>query len=166
MQIDIAPLQPQHFDATWQVFDTVARERRYLASLQAAEPAQMRGYLQAYIDNGQPYCVALVDGVVSGWCSVQPVHGGARAHVGMLGMGLLPAVRGQGIGRRLMQAAIDAALVYGFTRIELSVRADNPQAIALYERMGFVHEGRQCDAFWVDGAYCDVLNMALLYTRA
>ena len=165
MQIDIAPLQPQHFDATWQVFDTVARERRYLASLQAAEPAQMRGYLQAYIDNGQPYCVALVDGVVSGWCSVQPVHGGARAHVGMLGMGLLPAVRGQGIGRRLVQAAIDAALAYGFTRIELSVRADNPQAIALYERMGFAHEGRQRDAFWVDGAYCDVLNMALLQTR-
>jgi ribosomal protein S18 acetylase RimI-like enzyme len=162
MNTDIVSLQPSHFDALWQVFDCVAREKHYLASQHAPEPAVMRGYLQAYVDHAQPYYVALVDGQVSGWCSIQPVHGQARAHVGMLGMGLLPIVRGQGIGRRLMQAAVNAALAYGFTRIELSVRADNIRAIALYERMGFVHDGLLRDAFCVDNMYFDLHTMALL----
>ena len=164
MSIEIVSLQSAHFDALWQVFDTVAREKHYLASQQAPEPAAMRGYLQAYIDNGQPYWVALVNGTVSGWCGIQPVHGQARAHVGMLGMGLLSAVRGQGIGQPLLQAAIDAAFAYGFTRIELTVRADNARARALYERTGFAYEGLQRDAFRVDGVYYDICAMALLRT--
>lgn len=164
MPIEIAALQSTHFDDLWQVFDTVAREKHYLASQQAPEPAAMRGYLQGNLDNRQPYYVALVNGRVSGWCGIQPVHGQARAHVGMLGMGLLPVARGQGIGQRLLQVAADAALAYGFTRIELSVRADNARAKALYERMGFVHEGLQRDAFRIDGVYYDICAMALLRT--
>ena len=78
-------------------------------------------------------------------------------------MGLLPAVRGQGIGQRLMEAALKAAQSYGFTRVELAVRADNVRAIALYERLGFVREGVLRNGFCVDGVYFDVYTMALLY---
>ena len=161
--IRIAALQPSHIDALWQVFDTVAREKHYLASQRAADPAQMRTYLQAYLDQGHPYFVALADGVVVGWCGIQPVHGHARAHIGMLGMGLLADWRGQGIGKPLMQAALDAAQAYGFTRVELSVRADNARAIALYRRLGFVQEGLQRAAFLVDGRYFDLCVMALVW---
>ena len=163
MSVSIEALQSAQFDAVWQVFDTVAREKHYLASQCAPEPAQMREYLQTYIDKGQPYYVALANGQVCGWCGVQPLHGQARAHVGMLGMGLLPAMRGQGIGERLMQAALQAAQSYGFTRVELAVRADNVRAIALYERLGFVREGVLRNGFCVDGVYFDVYTMALLY---
>ena len=159
-------LQPAHFEALWQVFDSVARERRYLASTEAAPKPAMLGYLQGYIDQGLPYTVALVDGVVCGWCSIQSVYGQTRAHVGMLGMGLLPAQRGLGLGQRLMAPAIDAAWAFGFSRIELSVRTDNPRAIALYERMGFVREGLQRQAFYVDGDYADIATMALLRATA
>ena len=163
--IDIGALQAGHIDALWQVFDSVAREKHYLASQHAPEPGLMRGYLQAYIDKGQPYFVALQNGQPCGWCSIQPVHGQARAHVGMLGMGLLPHLRGQGVGGPLMHAALDAAWAYGFSRVELSVRADNARAIALYQRMGFVQEGLLRDAFLVDGQHYDLLAMALLRTK-
>ncbi len=162
---EVCALQAGHIDALWTVFDSVAREKHYLASQHAPEPAAMRAYLQAYIDKGQPYFVALQGGQPCGWCSIQPVHGQARAHVGMLGMGLLPHLRGQGVGGALMQAALDAAWAYGFTRVELNVRADNLRAIALYQRMGFVQEGLLRDAFLVDGEHYDLLAMGLLRTK-
>ena len=163
--IAIAPLQAAQFEAVWKVFDTVAREKHYLASQQAPEPSQMHAYLQGYIDKGQPYYVAVADGAVVGWCGVQPVHGQARAHVGMLGMGLLPSVRGQGIGQSLMRVTVDAAFAFGFSRIELSVRADNERAIALYRRLGFMHEGVLRKGFGIDGRYYDLHTMALLSSQ-
>ena len=44
--------------------------------------------------------------------------------------------------------------------IELTVSADNTRAISLYERFGFVREGRHQDFAMRDGAYVDALAMA------
>jgi len=37
-----------------------------------------------------------------------------------------------------------------------------PRAVALYERLGFKHEGRKREHYWFDGAYHDQLNMCIL----
>jgi RimJ/RimL family protein N-acetyltransferase len=44
----------------------------------------------------------------------------------------------------------------------LSVREDNRNAIALYEKVGFVTEGRQRNGVMVDGVYKDIIEMAIL----
>lgn len=69
----------------------------------------------------------------------------------------------QGIGTRTMQLL----LRYGFNtlnlnRIALRVFANNPRAVRCYEKVGFVHEGRQRQAFYQDGSYYDVLLMSVL----
>ncbi|WP_315772255.1 MULTISPECIES: GNAT family N-acetyltransferase [unclassified Bradyrhizobium] len=46
---------------------------------------------------------------------------GDYAHCGTLGIGLLPAHRGRGIGRALIRRTMDAALAVGLTRIKLTV---------------------------------------------
>ena len=112
--------------------------------------------------DGSILLVAVLDGAVVGWCDVLPTHGQACAHVGSLGMGVIASARGRGIGTRLLKAAIDAAWAAGLTRIELVVRADNAGAEALYERNGFIAEGRQQQAFRVGGVYFDGISMALL----
>ena len=61
-----------------------------------------------------------------------------------------------------MRAAIAMAWAKGMTRIELTVREDNGNAKALYERLGFEVEGLQRRAFRVDGEYADSYSMALL----
>ncbi|MBG9988419.1 ribosomal protein S18-alanine N-acetyltransferase [Aerococcaceae bacterium DSM 111176] len=48
-----------------------------------------------------------------------------------------PTYRGQGIGRQLMRALFETAMVERIRRIMLEVRAQNKVAIHLYETMGF-----------------------------
>ena len=83
------------------------------------------------------------------------MHGEARSHVGTLGIGLMPAARHHGIGSMLMESTIAMAWVKGFKRIELTVRTDNHNAKALYDRFGFVTEGLSSSAFCVDGEFFD-----------
>jgi ribosomal-protein-alanine N-acetyltransferase len=49
--------------------------------------------------------------------------------------------RGQGLGRKLMEAAAATALASGAATLFLEVADDNMAALALYERLGFVTVG-------------------------
>ena len=54
---------------------------------------------------------------------------------------VLPEYRGQGIGRRLTQCAIDFNKEIKGTRVMLEVRISNTPAIKLYESLGFIPVG-------------------------
>ena len=87
-------------------------------------------------------------------------------HAGVLGIGLLPDYRGQGLGKALLEAAIAAAEQRDFRRIELTVFADNLRAMALYEKTGFVREGVMRAARYLGpDDYRDVVLMARLDPR-
>ena len=58
-------------------------------------------------------------------------------------MGVAPAARGQGIGARLISEAVRLMRAAGESTITLNVNADNPHAIALYRRLGFIRAGRR-----------------------
>jgi ribosomal protein S18 acetylase RimI-like enzyme len=77
-------------------------------------------------------------------------------------MGLLPKYRGRGIGRNLIRRSIDAALALGLTRIDLTVRESNVNAIALYKAVGFETEGVHRKAVRIEGRYENVLSMAFV----
>jgi N6-L-threonylcarbamoyladenine synthase/ribosomal-protein-alanine N-acetyltransferase len=51
------------------------------------------------------------------------------------------SARGHGLGRTLMQALISEARKRGARLVFLEVRADNPDAQRLYERLGFIEVG-------------------------
>jgi RimJ/RimL family protein N-acetyltransferase len=88
-----------------------------------------------------------------------------EAHGGRLGVSVARAWRGRGIGSALLRALIARAPRTGIFRLELQVFENNPGAIRLYERVGFVHEGRRRGAVVVDGRRIDVLLMALEIAR-
>lgn len=86
----------------------------------------------------------------------------ALRHVASLGMSVKASHRRRGIGRALLEAAIEWARGAGITRIELYVFADNAPAIALYEASGFQHEGRRRNFVRFDDRHVDDLVMARL----
>jgi putative acetyltransferase len=144
----------------------VARERRFLALLEAPSPGDVRAFVLRNIESGVPQFVAVEDGDVVGWCDVlgKPQH--ALRHAGTLGIGVVAPCRGRGIGRRLLEATVHQAWRVGFTRVELTVRVDNPQARRLYERLGFRIEGLCRRHMRIDGEYYDSYLMALLHDGA
>lgn len=162
MTFAIIPTAEPHFEGLRDVIDTVAREKRYLAFLQAPPRDVAFDFFTNIVKNNLCQLVALENEAVVGWCDVLPTHGEARAHVGTLGIGLLPHVRHRGIGAKLMKATIACAWENGFSRIELTVRTDNIHAIALYERFGFTVEGIQRQAMYVDNEFFDAYSMALI----
>lgn len=162
MNVSIVPLAEDHFEPLRIVVGSVAEEKRYLALTETPSRDQAYAFYRNILDNDLCQFVAVLDGEVVGWCDILPTHGEARSHVGVLGMGLVPKARQLGIGKRLIKATIDKAWAKGLTRIELTVRVDNLNARALYERLGFEHEGVRKREFRVDGHYHDCYAMALL----
>jgi RimJ/RimL family protein N-acetyltransferase len=171
--VEIGPIADEHIESFHKTLDVVARERRYLAFLEAPPLESTRAFIRNNIAHGYPQFVATVPREVStgevlgrdvvGWCDVTPKSQPIYAHCGVLGMGLLPGFRGQGLGTRLILRTLHAARAYGLTRVELSVREDNANAIALYEKVGFVREGRQRNGALVDGEYQNIIEMAILF---
>ena len=90
----------------------------------------------------------------------------SAAHVAEVrGLGVDPERQGEGIGGRLLEAAIERARSQGRPRIVLRVLSTNPAARRLYERHGFEVEGAYREAFLLEGAYVDDQLMALDLTR-
>ncbi len=59
----------------------------------------------------------------------------------ILTVGVAPAARRRGVARALIAAALPVAREFGAVEVFLEVAVDNPGAIALYERLGFVRSG-------------------------
>ncbi len=78
-------------------------------------------------------------------------------------MGVLVSHRSQGIGKALIQAALEKARDIGLTRVELTVREENIRAKALYEKFGFVIEGFHRNAVKIGEKYENHLSMAVLF---
>jgi RimJ/RimL family protein N-acetyltransferase len=144
--------------------NAVARERKYLATLHAFGLTESAAFVAGNLEANNPQYVADAAGEIVGWCDIRRETIDSYAHVGMLGMGILPQWRGRGLGERLIRAALDAARAAGMEKVELSVYASNPRARALYAKVGFVHEGTRVRGRKVDGEYDDVHLMGLILT--
>ncbi len=106
--------------------------------------------------------VAEVDGRVVGHASLHLLRG-RRQHVADIGIGVDEDFQGRGIGGKLIAALLDLAdNWYNIARVELTVYADNAGAIHLYQKFGFVEEGRHRGYAFREGEYVDALSMARL----
>jgi RimJ/RimL family protein N-acetyltransferase len=159
----IVPIAEEHIESVHDCAGEVARERLYLAMLDAPPLEQSRAFVLGQIHANAPHFVAIAEDAVVGWCDVVRKPRDTLAHSGTLGMGVRAAFRGRGIGKALMERTLAGARNRGFTRVELTVRVDNARAKRLYERFGFVVEGTCRNHIRVDGGYYDSYLMAILF---
>ena len=106
--------------------------------------------------------VAVLDGIIVGNAGLDR-YSGRRAHAAGVGMGVHDDHRGKGIGTALLREITDAADQWlRIERLELTVFADNLQAIRLYERFGFEQEGILRNYAFRAGAFAAAHLMARL----
>lgn len=159
--VEIVPLGPEHFESFRACLDGVARERKWLGGVGGVSIDAVRDFHEKSLAVRGVRLAALDGSTVVGWCDITPASREGFRHCGELGMGVSAAYRGIGIGRRLIEAAVDGASKSGLERVELSVYASNGPAVALYEKAGFKREGVKLKARFLDGRYDDVIQMAL-----
>jgi putative acetyltransferase len=162
MTIEVVPIALEHAAGFHACLDAVAREKRYLAQVQAPAFERVEGFVRESVSNDAVQFVALDGQRVIGWADIFPAWAEAVKHCGTLGMGVHADHRGRGLGERLLRACLGKAPLKGITRVTLEARADNQPAIRLYERLGFAHEARKRHALRFDGVYYDAVQMSLL----
>ncbi|MBT3943261.1 MAG: GNAT family N-acetyltransferase [Chloroflexi bacterium] len=139
----------------------VARERRYIGIVNAPTMNETRDYVVAINDISGHITLAVTNDRVIGWCSTTHQTDEGFTHVAHIGMGLLPDYRGRGLGRRLLDDALNWSWDSGYERVELSVFTDNEIAIRLYRSAGFVEEGTRRKARKLNGSYNDIMQMGI-----
>ena len=83
-------------------------------------------------------------------------------HRSSLGISILKAYWGRGIGTAIMQTLVDEVKNTSAEQLELEVVAANERAIRLYERFGFVEFARHPRKLkYRDGTYADMVLMML-----
>ncbi|MBV9228847.1 MAG: GNAT family N-acetyltransferase [Chloroflexi bacterium] len=108
------------------------------------------------------YVIAEIAGEIAGTLSFSAGKRLRLQHAGEFGITVLRKYWNLGIGNRMLAYLIDWARQTGTIRkINLRVRVDNPPAIHLYEKYGFVREGRLTREFYLHGQFFDVYMMGL-----
>jgi ribosomal protein S18 acetylase RimI-like enzyme len=107
--------------------------------------------------------VAEFETIVAGYVALAPpTRLSSGAHVQAIhGLAVAPAYQRRGIGRQLLEAAIEEARRRGAQRLRLRVLATNEEALRLYAAVGFEREGALRGEFRIGGRYVDDLFMAI-----
>lgn len=108
------------------------------------------------------YLIAEVAGEIAGTLTFSTGKRPRLRHFGEFGTSVLRKYWNLGVGSHMLAYLIDWARQTGTIRkINLRVRVDNHPAIHLYEKYGFVHEGRITREFYLHGQFVDVYVMGL-----
>ena len=115
-----------------------------------------------YLQSGSLFLVALDGAEVVGFLAA--ARGGYRRihHSVYIVAGILQAYQGQGIGTQFFRQLDGWAKGNGVSRLELTVRVDNANALHVYKKNGFEIEGTKRNSLLVDGKLIDEFYMAKL----
>jgi ribosomal protein S18 acetylase RimI-like enzyme len=161
-EIQIRSISEEYFVGFHTCLDSVARERHYLALVQAPPLEATKEFLRLDVEKGVIRKIAIKLGEVIGWCDISPGRNEGFTHSGRLAMGVYKTYRRVGIGKKLLRDAIADARKMGLERIELEVYSSNTPALTLYEKHGFVREGVKVKGRKLDGVFEDIIEMALI----
>jgi len=112
----------------------------------APEPAAIAAHLAEQISDGTTVVLLAgdgPDGLAAFQISPEVISGKLSAYLEELYV--VPGRRGNGIGRALMDAAMETARELGATRIDLTTSDDDVAAQSLYESLGFVNREKPPD---------------------
>jgi ribosomal protein S18 acetylase RimI-like enzyme len=144
------------------LIDAVAGEGELIAAV-PGEPdtIEQSARLVSVVLEGGLTLTLEIDGVPAGHVMVLRRAGAHYAHVGEIAILVSNAYRGGGLGRLLMEMAIDWGRAVGLAKLTLRVFPDNTRAISLYRSLRFRDEGLVTGEVRMPSGDRDMLLMGL-----
>ena len=146
LALSILPASPADAAAIAAIYDYHARTGTATFDTVGPDAAHWATKIDDVIARGWPFLIAEVDGAVAGYAyATQFRDRPAYARTCEDSIYLDPAMIGQGIGRRLLEALLDAARASGFEQMIAVVGGGEPTSIRLHCACGFGERGRMVD---------------------
>jgi putative acetyltransferase len=142
----LRPIEPRDDAAVASIIRTVMPEFGASGPGFAIHDAEVDTMCAVYRKSRSAYFVVEVDGVVVGGGGIAPLEGGDGSTCELRKMYFLPAARGLGAGRALLECCLHAARGFGFKRCYLETLNSMTQARRLYEAAGFQRLQGACGA--------------------
>lgn len=160
-EINIRPVEPGDVNDLYEIITHPAVVGNLL-QLPGAELSETQEWIKKPAA-GQHRLVAELNGKVVGSGSITQAQRPRLAHSGHVGMMVHPDYFRQGVGSALLAAYLNLADNWlNLRRVELEVYTDNEPAIRLYEKFGFVIEGKRRAVAFGNGRFQDDYVMARL----
>jgi len=140
--LEVRPARAADARAFLEFWRAIVAEERFVRTEEVRTPA--REYRRRFRRRSdlETHLLAFEGDRLVGHVTVQRERHPVTHHVGSLAIAVAADARGRGIGRRLMEEAIDWSTRAGIEKLVLSVYPHNEAAISLYRSFGFVEEGR------------------------
>lgn len=99
--------------------------------------------------------VCILDGAFAGYAVIHGYKYSKAKHVASVHLAVKEAYHRQGIGKTLMEEVENWSKEREITKLELSVMAHNNNALQLFEKIGFQHEGKRLQSILLNNALID-----------
>lgn len=105
------------------------------------------------------FFVAENEGDLIGYIGLVGENMQKRSHIGRIVIGVSEKSKGKGTGTKLFEEVFNWIEGKHFSRLELTVIETNIVALNIYEKMGFIKEGKHIDSLIIDDKFVDEWSM-------
>jgi L-amino acid N-acyltransferase YncA len=167
-------MKPAYRDATLDdlpaivaIYNATVPSRQVTADLAPVSVESRLGWFHAHGPQTRPLWVVEAQGRVIAWLSFSDFYGRpAYRHTAELSIYLDEAARGQGLGKALLAAALDAAPGLGIDTVLGFVFGHNEPSLRLFRGFGFADWGNLPRVAVLDGVERDLLILGLRVAHA
>ncbi|MFE1244368.1 GNAT family N-acetyltransferase [Fictibacillus sp. NPDC058756] len=143
--------------------ETIVKAGRYL---QKEEPHSLEEEIKFILETrlkGNMYTAVERKGKVVGIARVLKGELEMKKHTGIFRTWIHPDSQGLGIGKQVMKYTLRWGRTNNLHKLWLTVFSGNEKAVLVYEKVGFITEGRQKNQVIIDGKFEDEIFMAYFF---
>ena len=136
--LNIRPIEPKDNEAIAAVIrqSFIDNKIDHLEGVSLNDPC-LNHLSEVYTANGSGYWVIEIDGIVKGGVGIAPLLGAGKEYCELQKLYIDSSLTGLGVGRRLINLAIDKAAGYGYQYCYLETLEELGAALGLYESFDF-----------------------------